>query len=153
MKICYLADAKSIHTQRWVKYFADNGHEVHLISSGAFEGNDLGNVIFHQLKRVNPQKRIVSVPINLFFDLIQVRKFLKEICPDILHAHYVADYGIIGALTGFHPFVITAWGSDILIEPNKSKIIKVIVKFTLKQADLITCSGEYLRDIQFCQLV
>lgn len=32
MKICYLADANSIHTQRWVKYFAERGHDVHLIS-------------------------------------------------------------------------------------------------------------------------
>jgi len=30
MKICYFADAQSIHTQRWVKHFAEKGHEVHL---------------------------------------------------------------------------------------------------------------------------
>ncbi len=32
MKICYFADAQSIHTQRWVKHFAERGHEVRLIS-------------------------------------------------------------------------------------------------------------------------
>ena len=25
MKICYLADAADIHTQKWAKYFADKG--------------------------------------------------------------------------------------------------------------------------------
>jgi hypothetical protein len=31
MRICYVADGTSIHTQRWVNYFAGKGHEVHLI--------------------------------------------------------------------------------------------------------------------------
>jgi len=29
MKICYIS-TKSIHTRRWVEYFAEKGHEVHL---------------------------------------------------------------------------------------------------------------------------
>ncbi|NQE46651.1 hypothetical protein C5S31_11580 [ANME-1 cluster archaeon GoMg2] len=31
MKICYIS-TKSIHTRRWVEYFAGKGHEVHLIT-------------------------------------------------------------------------------------------------------------------------
>jgi len=31
MKICYIS-TKSIHTRRWVEYFAEKGHEVHLIT-------------------------------------------------------------------------------------------------------------------------
>jgi len=31
MKICYLADARSIHTRRWVEYFAKE-HEIDLIT-------------------------------------------------------------------------------------------------------------------------
>jgi len=32
MKICYVANANSIHTKRWAEHFAGKGHEVHLIS-------------------------------------------------------------------------------------------------------------------------
>ena len=28
MKICYMANAQSIHTQRWVKWFAERGQEL-----------------------------------------------------------------------------------------------------------------------------
>lgn len=45
--------------------------------------------------------------------------------PDILHAHYVTNYGLFGALCNFNPFVITAWGSDILIVPE-SRLISAI---------------------------
>ena len=50
MKICYLADAGSIHTQRWIKYFADNGHEVYLISPRPFGG------VWGELQTLNKQK-------------------------------------------------------------------------------------------------
>ena len=49
MKICYLANAASIHTVRWVKYFTDRGHEVHLISPGASGENAVENMNLHLL--------------------------------------------------------------------------------------------------------
>lgn len=32
MKICFLAPANNYHTQKWTRYFVDNGHEVHILS-------------------------------------------------------------------------------------------------------------------------
>ena len=144
MKICYLADAGSIHTQRWVKYFADNGHEVHLISFRSFGDSNIENVKLHLLKRLHPQIRFISFPTNLFFEMIQVRKLIKKIKPDIVHAHYVTDYGFRGALTGFHPFVVSAWGSDVLRAPKESKMSKYTVLYTLKKADVITTTAEFM---------
>ena len=37
MKIAVLADAQSIHSWRWVRFFADRGHEVHWISLRPFD--------------------------------------------------------------------------------------------------------------------
>ena len=142
MRLCYLADAESIHTQRWLSYFADKGHEVHLLSLNSFGDYNIENVDLHPLKRLRPQIRDISFPINLLSDTIQVRKVIKKIKPDIVHAHFVANYGVLGALSGFHPFVVSAWGSDVLIAPKNSRIIKNLVKFTLKKADLVTCDGE-----------
>jgi glycosyltransferase involved in cell wall biosynthesis len=72
------------------------------------------------------------------FRILAVKKAVKEINPDILHAHYVSHYGVYGALTGFKPFVVTAWGSDVFIDPKKSMAKKYFVKYALKKADLIT---------------
>ena len=151
MKICYLADAGSIHTQKWVKYFADKGHEVHLISIKPFVQCDLENVKLHLIKKVkspirNPIRSSYSYAINSFSVLKQVKRLLKEIEPDILHAHYLTTYGTIGALTGFHPFILTAWGSDVLISPKKSKIFRWAVKFALGKADLITCDADHIKE-------
>ena len=137
MKICYLADAGSIHVQRWVEYFANNGHEVHLISKRSFGNCEIKNVNIHVLKKLPLQIRLVSFPLNILYNAIHVKKLIKMINPDILHAHFVSDYGIIGALSGYHPYVISAWGSDILIAPKKSKIVKHLISNGLKKADRI----------------
>ena len=61
MKICYLADAGSVHTQRWVKYFADKGHEVHLISFISFGECNIKNVKLHQIKKSQSKMRIIRI--------------------------------------------------------------------------------------------
>lgn len=148
MKICYLADAGSVHTQRWVKYFADKGHEVHLISFISFGECNIKNVKLHQIKKSQSKMRIIrilSFLARFLSYMVKIRKLIKKINPDVVHAHYVTDYGFISALSYFHPSVLTAWGSDVLVKPRKSRIMKVIAKFSLKKADLITCDAEHLK--------
>lgn len=146
MRICYIANAGSVHTQRWVKYFADKGHEVHLISPRPFGDNNMEAVKLYVLKRVRPQIRIISYVMNLPLYVIQVGRLLKRVKPDILHAHYITNSGLLGALTGFHPFVLSAWGSDVLIAPKEFKVMKWIVNYALRRADLITCGGENTKE-------
>jgi len=150
MKICYMADAANIHTQRWINYFADAGHEIHLISLEIPGESNVRNIKLHLIRRLQPHIRVISFPINLLFDVIQIKRLIKEINPDIIHAHYVTNYGMLGAFTGFHPLVVSAWGSDILVTSKKSKILKILVKFALNKANLITCSGEHLREAITC---
>ena len=138
MKICFLAGANSIHSYKWVKYFAEKAHEVHWISLSPNIFQDIKNVKFYLLKEYSLK------PLNILFNAMRVRKLIKKIKSDILHAHYAGVNGVLGALSGFHPFILTAWGSDILIAP-KSKIVKPLIKFVLKKADLITCDAEHMK--------
>jgi len=145
VKICYFANAASIHTVRWVKYFADRGHEVHLISIKTYETDRVENVNLHLLRVFCPQIRIVSYVIFLVYSVIQIRSLLRKINPDVLHTHYVTDYGFLGALSCFHPLVVTAWGSDVLVNPKVSRARKLAVEFALRRADLITCDAEHIQ--------
>lgn len=72
--------------------------------------------------------------LNIFW----LRMVLRSIKPDILHAHYLTSYGLLGALSGFHPLIVTTWGTDLLVTPKKSFIYRVLLRYTLKKADLIT---------------
>jgi len=74
----------------------------------------------------------------------KIKKTLEEIKPDILHAHYASSYGLLGALSGFHPFIVSVWGSDVFSFPNKSPIHRSLLRYSLGKADAITSSSQVM---------
>ncbi|MFA6190591.1 MAG: glycosyltransferase family 4 protein [Candidatus Staskawiczbacteria bacterium] len=132
MKICFLASANSVHSYKWVKYFVDKGHKVHWVSFTENTQGQIKGVSFYQIDSPFP------------FNFIKLRKIVKKIKPDIFHAHYAGVNGFLAALVGFHPFVLTAWGSDVLIA-GKHFIKKFFVKYALNKADLITCDANHMQ--------
>jgi L-malate glycosyltransferase len=138
MKICYLANSRSIHTQRWALHFSSRGHDVTVIS---FDPAAIEGVRVISVRRVILQRHM-----NILLNLIKVRDLVREINPDILHAHYVTSYGFAGAFAGKHPYVATAWGTDVLIEPEKSLMYRHIVRFALRRADLVTSMAPHMTE-------
>ena len=139
VKICYVGDAGSVHMQRWAKYFADKGHEVCLISPRPFGGDVPRNIDLHVLKMLNGV-RFVNIPLSV----IQIAGIIGRKNPDILHAHHVTSSGFWAALCRFHPYVLTAWGSDIVVQPKKSRLVRWKATFALKKAEMITCDAEHM---------
>ena len=141
MKLCYLADGRSIHTKRWIQYFV-NTHEIELITLDYNEDDkmtisikdyeDMG-VKVHKIKR--GVSSLVSSP-------FKIRTLIKKIQPDIIHSFFVTHYGFLGACSGFHPLVVSPWGSDIGRDITNSKMFRFTVKYALKHADLIQCMDE-----------
>jgi glycosyltransferase involved in cell wall biosynthesis len=141
MKICYIAEGSSIHTQRWLNYFAAHGHEVHLIYWKARPGYDK-SIRIHYLKRFAPKLWPVTRYISFLQWIFQVRKLVKEIKPDIVDAHFIIDNGVLGVCSGFHPVVATTWGSDVLIFPRRNILWRMVAKFVIKRADKVLYNSE-----------
>ncbi len=145
MKIAYFADCKSCHTIRWINYFKKRGHDVFAITS---ELNDEMGIKQYKLVGGIPMPlagkdsafRYVFSP----FTILSVRSILAKEMPDIVHAHYASHYGFIAALTNYHPMILTTWGSDILINPGQFRILRYMVQYALKKADLITCDAKHM---------
>ena len=91
----------------------------------------------HPLSRLLPKFWVFTRYLNGVAWVFQVRRILKEINPDILDCHYITINGYLGAISGFHPLVLTAWGSDILITPERSPVHRFLTSMSLKRADLI----------------
>lgn len=144
MRICYLADASSVHTRKWTGHFVEKRHDVHVIS---FEDAKIEGVTVHVLK-LPVLIRNATFPLKVA-SIYRIKTLIKRMEPDILHAHYVTNYGLFGALCNFNPFVITAWGSDVLIVPESrliSAIKRYIATYTLKKADSVTCDAEHMKE-------
>ena len=144
MKICFLAGANTIHSIRWIRYFVKAGEKITWISFAPplNEARDfIGQTNFLNLRLGKNLLSLVNLPLNLW----KIHKTIRREKIEIVHAHYAGLYGLIGALLNFHPFVLTVWGSDVLIFPSNF-IKKKITGFILKKADLITVDGYNCRD-------
>lgn len=70
-----------------------------------------------------------------------VRKAIRRWKPDIVHAHNLTGYGYWGALCGFHPLVMTAWGTDVNVFPDLNPVFRFLIRYSLLKADLITADA------------
>ena len=125
MILCFIADGRSIHTQRWAEYFAQRGNEVHLITYDPM-GREIPGVREHVIT-----SRWKNLYLSFIPRYITIIKLVRKIRPDLIHAHFIAKYGfhLIGLHT--HPSVVSAWGDDILILPKKSRLIHHYTKKVL----------------------
>jgi glycosyltransferase involved in cell wall biosynthesis len=135
VKICFIANPNSTHTQRWVTWMAHRGHSVQLIADAPLSEPWPEIPVYDLPARLN-----VSV-VRYFFWEFWLRKILHDWEPDILHAHRVSSAGWLGAFSRFHPFVVTPWGSDLYLHPQRSVIARWLAKTVLARADLVTADS------------
>ncbi|MBU3154815.1 glycosyltransferase [Clostridium estertheticum] len=136
VKICFLADAQSIHTRKWAQYFSGIYNEIHIISMRKTDYVYESNVYVHVLRSISKNK------LSYFLLIKDIKKLVKEINPDILHSHYATSYGLYGRMCNFHPFIISVWGSDIYEFPKGNIAKELLLKYILKGADKV-CSTSY----------
>ncbi len=135
--IAMTAPAASPHTQRWAKGLADRGYQVVLISNN-HRRITLDGIDIHYLPGSTKLSYITNLP--------RVKRLLKHLRPDIVHAHFVAGYGLWGAAEGRAPFIASVWGSDIEDALAHRATIGLIVRNTLRKARFITASSRFLLD-------
>jgi len=136
MRILFLSDAKSYHTRRWVDYFVDRGHQCFLIS--------LEKGIPTKAEEFLINSKIFPSFFKYPLSVRKVKKIAEKIKPDLINAHFVPSYGVVGAMLGQSPLVVSTWGSDILISPQKSFLHKLRAKYVLEKADLLTTDAKIL---------
>ena len=155
LRIAVVGDLDSIHTLRWLRAFAARGHEMHAVSFYRPRGDVPAGVTLHVLREGAAGSRDASrtvqglrrfVPAWLIRPLhgarylrAGLRQTLRHIAPDIVHAHFVVEYGFYSALAGLKPLVVSAWGSDVYLAP-RNPLTNLIARWTLRHAALVTGS-------------
>ncbi len=131
MRICYIVHSQSHFATPYIDHFARRGHEIHLIS---FTRDLLPNAVNHHPlpHDCDPTKSSLSY----VRAIPQVRRLVRRIAPDLLHAHFLTSNGLVAAASGFHPLVVSARGSDVhnsLLYPAR----RALIRFVLQRADLV----------------
>jgi glycosyltransferase involved in cell wall biosynthesis len=133
VRLCFIGDPGSIHTQRWVRWFAAD-HEVSVIATTRDPSlDDLSAGTLPGPSPV-PGRRIAR-------SVRAVRRILRRLRPDVVHAHFINEAGWFGAASGRRPFVLSAWGSDIYRAPQESRLAARLNPWAARRADAITCDS------------
>ncbi len=160
LRLCVVGDMDGVHTRSWLRYFVERGHEVHAVSyyppgaplevdtlhvlspgrghggpGGAAAAARAGGLVPPSLLRLGNALRYWRRGLG---------RVVREVAPDVLHAHYVVEHGFYASLARFHPYVVTAWGSDVLLAAASSPLARAIARFALSRADLITSNNAYM---------
>jgi glycosyltransferase involved in cell wall biosynthesis len=126
-RILFLAPASSIHTVRWANALARHGYDVRLLSLQPV----------HQL--LDAQVRYYGAPYAPRWGYVAnwpwARALMARLEPDLVHAHYATGYGTLAALAGFHPTILSVWGTDVYEFPHHSFLHRRLLQYNLSRAD------------------
>lgn len=134
--LLFFADATSVHTQRWVGAMATRGWRCTVVSRLPCEIPG-AQVIALRTGDAN-HEWIAAVP--------RVRALARRLRPDLVHGHYITSYGFWAAACGVQPLVLTGWGSDILVSPRRSRLVRALTSWTLQRARLVTADSSDMLD-------
>ena len=141
LSVCDIADASSVHTQRWAGYFVRPGCVVTVISPRYGEIPGAKVIVFasnrHGLMRLA----------EALICAIRLRRLLRRLKPDIVHVHYIYNraFPLNLAFWKVKNLIASTWGQDVVAYTLRERLNQTFFKrFILKQARLITATSHYL---------
>lgn len=134
MRVALGAPASVVHTVRWANGLSRLGHSVHILT---------GHGRSEELRPVVEVTELPGPRPVCFFNGVVVRRWLRRVSPDVFHCHYASSYGLLQALSGFHPTILSVWGTDVYEVPDRTILHRQLVRTNLRLADKV-CSTSHV---------
>ena len=132
MRIIYFSRDYTPHDHRFLSYLAGTDHVVYFLQlekkTPVLEKRPVPDQV-QQLEWAGGKEK-QSLP-DYYKLVTDLRRVIKEIRPDLIHAGPVPKTAFLTALTGYKPLVSMSWGSDLLLESRRSRISEWKSRFTL----------------------
>jgi len=149
VKLAYVNDGTSVYDLLFLKrltkentvYFLTFNNDPRFVSSET--------IVKKMLWSVSADSKTEGV---YMYALCLLRALLLRVHLNCIKPHLVlgcmaTKYGFYSALSGFKPFILIVWGSDILIAPKRFFLFRFMAKFTLKKADAVIVDSEVQKDV------
>ena len=137
LRLVFFGDANSIHVHRWAGWFAAHGHAVTLLVPDRFPIKaELPAEI--EVKRFRAYYQGRFRPWGYIAEERSLRRIIRDLKPDVVHGHFLTEYGWHAWMSGFHPYAITVWGSDVTMSLRRSRRTAFYGRVALRSADLVT---------------
>lgn len=140
-RVLLLSDASAVHTRRWEKGYRMLGWKVYTVSFEypAFE--------YENFERIETKFYGKFKYLSGYFPL---NKLIDKIKPDLILPHFIPNYGLLSFFEKFFkkiPYVITIWGSDLLITPFKNRFNRFFTWMILRNSSGIVVDAKFMKEI------
>ena len=151
MKVLVLSTPSSPHTKKWVGSLAARGLNIYLF--GLFQPeatvyatypNVRVETLGYSLPFFRKSGERLASKLKYLKAVPKVKQIIRTFAPDIVQAHYATSYGLIGALSGFRPYILSVWGSDVFDFPQKSPFHKALLQYNFRRADKILSTSHIM---------
>ncbi len=148
MKLVLLGDGDSPHLLKWARALAPQV-ELWAASSRGFAPGFDGLVPAARRLALHTQPRFDGGNAALLRQLPRLAAWLKTAQPDWIHAHYLTSHGTLawlatGLLGAPGRLVGSAWGSDILVTPQRSRPMRWLTRRVLRACVLSTSDSQVM---------
>ena len=142
LRLLLIGEMESFHFRRWV---AALGGEVDLHVAGFGDLGSIGSCTVHHLgdaKTAGSRRFPVGLP--------ALAAVVRRVRPDVIHAHYLASYGIMAtAARGRRPIPVvhSAWGSDVLWRDSYPAWHRRATDWALLRSCAVTYDSDDVADV------
>lgn len=78
--------------------------------------------------------------------VLDFRRIVRGLKPDILHAGPIQTCAFIAVLSGFRPILTKSWGYDLVKDADSSKWMQWVTRYTLQRSAFFTSDANVTRD-------
>ncbi|MEF7614747.1 glycosyltransferase [Aquincola sp. MAHUQ-54] len=149
MRLALLGDGESPHLLKWARALSAEGVDLWAASSRGFAP---------AFDEVLPSARRLALGTRPDFDggnaavlrtLPRLARWLRAVQPDWVHAHYLTSHGTLAWLAqswlGAPGRIVgSAWGSDILVTPQRHAAMRWLTRRVLRACTLTTSDSQHM---------
>src|SRR5256712_11670966 len=147
LRILYFSLGDTVHDRRFLQRIADFGYEVwSLRLSDAGRAHPDEDTSGAGPRASWPKAApIVKGPERVPNLLPAFRDVLADVRPAVLHAGPTQSCGYLAAWSEFNPFLLMSWGSDLLVDAERSAVWRRAPSVALHGSDLRLCDSAAVR--------
>ncbi len=147
MRVALLGNAAALHTRRWARGLLAAGATVRVFSLE----DPADDPAWGAERAVEAPLDVLCLPAPGWPAALRypaaraaMTHAVDAFAPDVVEAHFVPNYGLLGVLVGRTPLVVHAWGSDLLRSPARSPLHAARARFVLARADQVVVDAAVL---------
>lgn len=141
MKKILVVSSNSIHLFNFYNLINSYFDHIGIVTDSINEKYNYRNIVLYKYNFS------IKKPFQFIISYFKLKKLIKTNKYSIIHIQQITTAALLAILASKKskiPIVATAWGSDILLISHRGYFYKKLVKYVLKNVDIVTADSEFV---------